>query len=74
MGICNVRRRFALLCRDLKLCIQANVAIDSSKFKAVNSRDCTFTPGKVGRRQQQISAPLTVSLPKGNLSVIWPGC
>ena len=32
----------------------AAVAIDSSKFKAVNSRDCNFTPGKVERRQQQI--------------------
>jgi len=28
--------------------------IDSSKFKAVNSRDRNFTPGKVEQRQQQI--------------------
>ena len=54
MGIRNVCRRFVLLCRELKLFSQAVVAIDSSKFKAVNSRDCNFTPGKVDRRKQQI--------------------
>ena len=53
-GIRNVCRRFVLLCRDLRLFTQAIVAIDSSKFKAVNSRDRNFTPGKVDRRQQQI--------------------
>ena len=53
-GIRNVCRRFVLLCRDLKLFSQAIVAIDSSKFKAVNSRDRNFTPRKVDRRQQQI--------------------
>ena len=53
-GICNVCRRFVQLCRDLKLFTQAIVAIDSSKFKAVNSRDRNFTPGKVDKRQQQI--------------------
>ena len=47
-------RRFVQLCRDLKLFTQAIVAIDSSKFKAVNSRDRNFTPNKVDRRQQQI--------------------
>jgi hypothetical protein len=30
------------------------VAIDSSKFKAVNSRDRNFTPGKIDKRQEQI--------------------
>jgi transposase len=53
-GIRNVCRRFVQLCRDLKLFTQAIVAIDSSKFKAVNSRDRNFTPGKVDKRQQQI--------------------
>jgi len=43
-----------VLCRDLKLFSQAIVAIDSSKFKAVNSRDRNFTPGKIDKRQQQI--------------------
>jgi transposase len=35
-GIQNVCRRFVVLCRELKLFSQAIVAIDGSKFKAVN--------------------------------------
>lgn len=38
----------------MKLFSQAVVAIDSGKFKAVNSRDRNFTPGKIDRRQQRI--------------------
>ena len=54
VGIHNACRRFVELCRKLRLFSQAIVAIDSSKFKAVNSRDRNFTPGKVDKRQQQI--------------------
>lgn len=54
VGIRNVCRRFVELCRDLKLFSEALVAIDGSKFKAVNSRDRNFTPGKIDKRQQQI--------------------
>jgi transposase len=53
-GIRNVCRRFVELCRELKLFTQAVVAIDGSKFKAVNTRDRNFTPGKVKKRQEQI--------------------
>ena len=53
-GIRNVCRQFVMLCRKLKLFSQAAVAVDSSKFKAVNSRDRNFTPGKVDKRKQQI--------------------
>lgn len=53
-GIRNVCRRFVTLCRDLKLFSQALIAIDGSKFKAVNSRDGNFTDGKISKRQQQI--------------------
>lgn len=53
-GIRNVCRRFVELCRELKLFSQALVAIDGSKFKAVNNRDRNFTPGKIDKRQQQI--------------------
>ncbi|EKZ97449.1 transposase [Cupriavidus metallidurans] len=53
-GIRNVCRRFVVLCRDLKLFSQVMVAIDGSKFKAVNTRDRNFTAGKVDKRQQQI--------------------
>src|SRR6187401_546352 len=54
VGLRAVCRRFIVLCRDLKLFSQAIVAIDSSKFKAVNSRDRNFTPGKIDKRQEQI--------------------
>src|SRR5678815_5167241 len=54
VGIRNVCRRFVELCRELKLFSQAVVAVDGSKFKAVNSRDRNFTPGKIDKRQQQI--------------------
>lgn len=53
-GIRNVCKRFVGLCRELKLFTQAIVAIDGSKFKAVNSRDRNFTPGKIEARQRQI--------------------
>jgi transposase len=54
VGIRNVCRCFVELCRELKLFSQAIVAIDSSKFKAVNSRDRNFTPVKLDKRQEQI--------------------
>ena len=53
-GIRNVCRRFVMLCRELKLFSEGVVAIDSSKFKAVNSRDRNFTPAKIDRRKEQI--------------------
>lgn len=53
-GVRNVCRRFVVMCRDLKLFTQGAVAIDSSKFKAVNSRDRNFTPAKIDKRKQQI--------------------
>src|SRR5260221_11907594 len=36
------------------LLAKASVAVDGSKFKAVNSRDNNFTQGKIKRRQKQI--------------------
>ncbi|MDB5915233.1 MAG: transposase, partial [Ramlibacter sp.] len=53
-GIRSVCRRFVALCRDLKLFSQALVAVDGSKFKAVNARDKNFAAGKIDKRQQQI--------------------
>jgi transposase len=50
-GISNVCRRFVVLCRELKLFSQAIVAIDGSKFKAVNNRDRNFTAVKIERFQ-----------------------
>jgi transposase len=51
-GIRNVCRRFVALCRELKLFSHALVAIDGSKFKAVNNRN--FTHGKLDKRREQI--------------------
>ncbi len=53
-GIRQVCRQFVLLCRRLSLFSQAIVAIDGSRFKAVNAHDRNFTHGKLDRRVQQI--------------------
>ena len=49
-----VCREFVMLCRKLNLFSEAFVAIDGSKFKAVNNRDRNFTRAKMKRRLQQI--------------------
>ena len=54
IGIRNVCRQFVLLCRNLNLFTQQLVAIDGSKFKAVNHRDRNFTKAKILARMQQI--------------------
>jgi len=46
--------RFVSLCRQLELFTEACVAIDGSKFKAVNTRDKNVTRAKVKRRMEQI--------------------
>src|ERR1700737_4515963 len=46
--------RFVALCRKLGLLASASVAIDGSKFKAVNNRDKNFTRAKMERRLAQI--------------------
>src|ERR1700732_3701230 len=50
-GVC---REFIVMCRDLKLFSEAIVAIDGSKFKAVNNRDKNFTDRKLKARMQQL--------------------
>ena len=45
--------QFVVLCRQLGLFSKALVAIDGSKFKAVNSRDNNFTVNKVAKRIEQ---------------------
>ena len=49
-----VCREFVMLCRKLELFTDAFVAIDGSKFKAVNQRDRNYTKAKMKRRLQQI--------------------
>ena len=53
-AIRRVCSQFIALCRRLKLFSEALVAIDSSKFKAVNNSDRAFTAGKVRGRLQQL--------------------
>ena len=53
-AIRNACRQFVVLCRKLDLFSQSIVAIDGSKFKAVNNRDRNFTDAKIKRRMEQI--------------------
>src|SRR3979411_2179657 len=53
-AIRKVCRAFVVLCRRLELFSEASVAIDGSKFKAVNTRDRNFTQAKMQRRLEQI--------------------
>ena len=53
-AIKRVCARFIELCRQMDLLMTSNVAIDGSKFKAVNNRDKNFTRNKVERRRTQL--------------------
>jgi len=53
-AIRRVCREFVVLCRSLDLFSEAIVAIDGSKFKAVNNRDRNFTDRKLKARMQQL--------------------
>jgi transposase len=53
-AIREVCREFVALCRKLDLLGAASVAIDGSKFKAVNARDKNFTEAKMKRRLERI--------------------
>jgi hypothetical protein len=53
-AIRKVCARFVELCREMGLLAKASVAIDGSKFKAVNNRDRNFTRAKVERRRAQL--------------------
>ncbi len=55
-AIRNVCRQFVVLCQQLDLFSDAVVAIDGSKFKAVNSSDRNFTQAKLKRRMEEIEA------------------
>jgi transposase len=50
--------QFVVLCRRLDLFSKAVVAIDGSKFKAVNNRDKNFTAAKVEARLAQVEASI----------------
>ena len=53
-AVCRVCAEFVGICRELKLFEQVIVAIDGSKFKAVNSRDKNFTRKSIKRRMKRL--------------------
>ena len=53
-AIRKVCREFIVLCRNLNLFAESLVAIDGSKFKAVNAREKNFTRAKMKKRLAQI--------------------
>jgi transposase len=58
-AIGKVCRQFVILCQQLDLFSDAVVAIDGSKFKAVNSSDRNFTDAKIKRRMAEIEASIS---------------
>jgi len=53
-----VCRQFVVLCRQLGLIAGGTVAVDGSRFKAVNTRDRNYTPAAVRRRIEQVDASI----------------
>lgn len=58
-AIRKVCKEFVLLCRRMKLFTDGVVAIDGSKFKAVNNRDRNFTSAKLQRRMEEIESSIS---------------
>jgi len=58
-AISLVCREFVMLCRKLNLFNDAFVAIDGSKFKAVNNRDRNLSRGKLKSRLRQIDESIS---------------
>ena len=57
-GIRATCRQFVALCRQLDFFAEAIVAIDGSRFKAVNTRDKNFTRASIKRRMEQVEASI----------------
>jgi transposase len=53
-----VCREFVMLCRKLNLLTHTLIAIDGSKFKAVNNRDKNFTRAKMKRRLAEVESSI----------------
>lgn len=58
-AIRSVCRQFVVLCQQFGLFAEALVAVDGSKFKAVNNRDKNFTSAKLQRRMQEIEQSIS---------------
>jgi transposase len=57
-AIRSVCRQFVVICQQLGLFSEALVAIDGSKFKAINNRDRNFTSTKLQRRMEEIESSI----------------
>jgi transposase/uncharacterized small protein (DUF1192 family) len=57
-AIVKVCRAFVMLCRKLGLLSAASVAIDGSKFKAVNASEKNFTQAKMKRWLERVEASI----------------
>jgi len=57
-GIRGVCRQFVVLCQQLGLFEENLIAIDVSKFKAVNNRDRNFTSAKLKRRMEEVESSI----------------
>src|ERR1700712_3573451 len=54
----SVCRQFVVLCQRLDLFAEAFVAVDGSKLKMMNHRDCNFTSAKLERRMRDIESSI----------------
>jgi transposase len=54
-----VCHQFVILCREIGLIAGTTVAVDGSRFKAVNTRDKNYTPGAIRLRMEQVDASIT---------------
>ena len=69
-------RAFVSICRKLDLLAKASVAIDGSKFKAVNARDKNFTEAKMKRRLERIDESIArymSQLETADRQAVFPG-
>jgi transposase len=57
-AICKVCSQFVVLCRQLNLLTEATVAVDGSKFKAVNNIGRNFSVHKLARQRERIEASI----------------
>ncbi len=57
-AIRNVCRQFVALCRDIYLLYSNLVAIDGSRFKAVNAKAKNYTRGKLRQKLSEIDAAI----------------
>ena len=57
-------KQFVVLCREIGLIAGGTVAVDGSRFKAVNTRDKNYTPGAIRLRLAQVEASIERYLDK----------